>query len=235
MRRALDAVFGAVGGGSGQDERAATDRAAAQIELLAEIAHELSNPLTVILTSAGLLRDVDDTTVQRRAALIEDAVDRCVAILQRRRITLEGPGPEDRERTERAAAPGRARVMIVDDDPIVARAMASMLAADGHEADTASDSVMALSIVGMRRYDAIVTDVRMPRLDGPAFYRALGRLRPDLLPRVIFVGGDVLSPAARSFFETTGLRKLGKPIDPVEFRRAVREVLDTPRRSGDVA
>jgi CheY-like chemotaxis protein len=126
-------------------------------------------------------------------------------------------------------------VLIVDDDPVVAGAMAGMLAADGHETDTASDSVMALSIVGTRRYDAIVTDVRMPRLDGPGFYRALGRLRPDLLQRVVFVGGDVLSPAARTFFETTGLRKLAKPIDPVELRRTVREVLETSRHSGDAA
>jgi DNA-binding response OmpR family regulator len=135
--------------------------------------------------------------------------------------TVPGAGPA----VTVPARPARAQILVVDDDPLVASAMAAALAAEGHEVDIADDGLSALARIATRRYDVILTDVRMPRLDGPGLYHELGRVRPDLVSRVVFVTGDTLSPATRRFLENTGVPSVKKPFEPRQLRAAVRRLL----------
>ena len=63
-----------------------------------------------------------------------------------------------------------------------------------------------------RRYDLIVCDLKMPRLDGKAFYRKLADASPRLRRRVIFVTGDVAGTDAEQFLKESGCRWLAKPF-----------------------
>jgi len=59
-----------------------------------------------------------------------------------------------------------ARILIVEDSPDQALAIASLLGAEGFETETAEDGIVALSALGRERPDVVVTDLRLPRLDG---------------------------------------------------------------------
>jgi signal transduction histidine kinase/BarA-like signal transduction histidine kinase len=133
-----------------------------------------------------------------------------------------------------AAPPGAAeivdglagkRVLVVEDEPALAAAVADALTDAGFEVDRAGDGEEALARVAERPYDLIVCDLKMPRMDGRAFYRAIAATAPDLALRVIFVTGDVVGPDAERFLEETGCRWLAKPFRLGDLLRAARDVL----------
>jgi signal transduction histidine kinase len=123
-----------------------------------------------------------------------------------------------------AATTGKT-VLIVDDEVEVAAVFAEMLERDGHSVDTVTDGAAALQMLAQRPYDLVVTDTKMPVLDGPAFYEELGRRFPAMLGRVIFLTGDVLGREKREFLEGSGAPFLMKPCDLNEVRRLVHQVL----------
>ena len=100
-----------------------------------------------------------------------------------------------------------------------------MLAADGHAVDIAGNGAIALEKLGERSYDLILSDMRMPELDGPGLYRELGRPDPELTRRVLFLTGDTLGPEITEFLERTGARSLNKPFALEEARRVVQQAL----------
>ena len=73
--------------------------------------------------------------------------------------------------------------------------------------------------------DVILSDMRMPDVDGPGLYLRVKNAYPDLLKRMVFITGDTLGPANRAFLERTGLPYLEKPLMPDEVRQIVRQVL----------
>lgn len=76
-----------------------------------------------------------------------------------------------------------------------------------------------------RTYDLLVSDLRMPELDGPGLYRTLAGQYPHLLQRVIFLTGDTLNPETRLFLEQSAVPCLTKPCTLAEIRHAIQEVL----------
>jgi CheY-like chemotaxis protein len=80
-------------------------------------------------------------------------------------------------------------------------------------------------MLGARAYDLVVSDTKMPVLDGEAFFAELTRAFPAVSRRLIFLTGDVLSREKREFLESTGAPFLTKPFDVGEVRRLVRQVL----------
>jgi hypothetical protein len=68
---------------------------------------------------------------------------------------------------------GRAIVLIVEDEPDVRELIADVLAETGYEIEVASDGAAALQLSDQRRYDLILSDLRMPKMDGAALYWAL--------------------------------------------------------------
>jgi two-component system NtrC family sensor kinase len=117
------------------------------------------------------------------------------------------------------------RILVVDDEPDVANILADFLSRDGHSVDKASDGAAALEKLDQQPFDLILSDVRMPTMDGPALYEAIGRRAPRLLERVIFFTGDTLSPRTQTFLEGTRAATLSKPFDFSEVRRVVARLL----------
>ena len=73
-------------------------------------------------------------------------------------------------------------------------------------------------------YDLILSDTKMPALDGERFYGELVNRFPALRNRIIFLTGDVMSREKRGFLDATGAPSLFKPFTPEEVRRLVRRV-----------
>jgi CheY-like chemotaxis protein len=118
-----------------------------------------------------------------------------------------------------------ASVLVVEDEAALATAVSDALRDAGYVVEHAGDGEQALVKVQQHAFDAVICDLKMPRLDGKAFYRMLSAETPDLARRVIFVTGDVAGTEAESFLEESGCRWLAKPFRLGDLLRAVREVL----------
>jgi CheY-like chemotaxis protein len=116
-------------------------------------------------------------------------------------------------------------ILLVEDEPGIATALTRVLRRDGHTVDTAANGRQALARLQGRVYDLILSDLRMPELDGPGLYRTLEQEYPALCQRFVFLTGDTLSPETLDFFAQTGVPRLIKPFDIAAVRRAIRQLL----------
>jgi DNA-binding response OmpR family regulator len=76
-----------------------------------------------------------------------------------------------------------------------------------------------------------VCDLRMPRLDGPAFYEALIRAGSPVQNQLLFVTGDTLAPRTMQFLEKSKLPYLAKPFLVEELKLAVNRRLERSRQA----
>jgi DNA-binding NtrC family response regulator len=120
---------------------------------------------------------------------------------------------------------GSLRVLVVEDDAPIGRMLASILADEGYVVDLASDGLTALGKIEAREYDLILTDLRMPELDGVGLYRELERRQPEMLRRVIVITGTSGHPEYESFLEETKVPYLEKPFSLQALQSITRRVL----------
>lgn len=114
----------------------------------------------------------------------------------------------------------RGRVLVVDDDEAVCRSYARMLEATGWDVDTVGDGREALDRIRNVEYDAVVSDVEMPGLDGVRLARALREMDVDA-PVVLITGAPSVAAAALAV-EAGAFRYLLKPVDLPVLDDAVR-------------
>ena len=93
----------------------------------------------------------------------------------------------------------RVCVLVVDDEPLVAALIADALGLEGYEVETAKDGREALEKLAARSYDVILSDLRMPELDGVGLYRELEQQHESLLLRLAFVSGTTEPPEYARF------------------------------------
>ena len=103
--------------------------------------------------------------------------------------------------------------------------MAEALADAGFIVDRAADGLEALERVAARAYDVVICDLKMPRLDGPSFYRELEKQKAPLARRILFVTGDVAGTDAERFLEESGCRWLAKPFRLRDLLRSASELI----------
>jgi CheY-like chemotaxis protein len=119
------------------------------------------------------------------------------------------------------------KILLIDDEPSVVRALARLLHHDGYTVDTAADGQQALAKLHTQRYDAILCDLRLPGLDGPALYTRLRQQAPALCQRMIFLTGDTWGAESAAFLAQCGQPCLYKPCTAAEVRRTLQLLLGT--------
>ena len=132
-----------------------------------------------------------------------------------------------------AATGGAGRVLVVDDEPELAAMMRDALEASGFEVAIAESGAVALALLDEGRFDAVVSDLRMPDLDGRALWRAIRERDHELAGRFVFVTGDTLSPLASEFRRESGADGLDKPFSAADLVQRVRRctaALQAPAR-----
>ena len=135
-------------------------------------------------------------------------------------------GPTTRARLQGPFDPiVSASILVVEDEAALADAVMEALREAGYMAERAADGEEALAKIQARAFDLVICDLKMPRLDGRAFYRLLATRAPTLTKRVIFVTGDVAGTNAEAFLEESGCRWLAKPFRLGDLLHAVREGL----------
>jgi len=118
-----------------------------------------------------------------------------------------------------------AQVLVIDDEVALAEAISAALTDAGFVVALASNGEEALKQVSQYPYDLIICDLKMPRVDGPTFYRRVTEKIPSLATRFVFVTGNVAGTDAESFLAETGCRWLAKPFRLTDLLRLVREVV----------
>ena len=118
-----------------------------------------------------------------------------------------------------------AQVLVIDDEVALAEAISAALTDAGFVVALASNGEEALKQVNQYPYDLIICDLKMPRVDGPTFYRRVTEKIPSLATRFVFVTGNVAGTDAESFLAETGCRWLAKPFRLTDLLRLVREVV----------
>jgi len=107
----------------------------------------------------------------------------------------------------------RGRILVVDDDTLVARALSRLLAAE-HDVVAMTRAEEALNRLKQgERFDMIFCDLMMPVTTGQEFHERLRSLAPEQAERTIFITGGAFTDTSRKFLETTDNDRLEKPFD----------------------
>jgi signal transduction histidine kinase len=123
-----------------------------------------------------------------------------------------------------AGARTRTRVLIIDDEPLLLRALDEALR-DEADVVTALGGDAAIELLGSDpAFDLVICDLQMPRLDAVAFHAQLSELAPELIDRLVVMTGGAVTARATRFMQTVRPRVLSKPIDVDDLLRLTREV-----------
>jgi len=118
-----------------------------------------------------------------------------------------------------------ARVLVVEDEPTVARLIADVLEDEGMQVDVLLDGREALDRAARQSFDLVICDMKMPGLDGQHFYKSLERSGNPLRERFLFVTGDIIAAQTREFLERNHLPHVAKPFRVEELTEKVRGLL----------
>ena len=123
----------------------------------------------------------------------------------------------------------RLRVLVVDDEPQVGKAVRRMLS-DLHQVTLSRSGDEARRMLEEQVFDVVVSDLMMPNVSGMDLFEQLQRTKPELARRVVFMTGGAFTERARRFVECTDNVCLGKPFNVLELRRAVERLgsIDEP-------
>ncbi len=118
-----------------------------------------------------------------------------------------------------------ARLLVVDDEAEIASMLRDMLEHAGYEASTAASGAMALEMLDMARFDAIVCDLHMPAMDGAALWREVSTRHPRLARAMLFMTGDTLAGGTDAFLRRSGCGCLDKPFNRDDLLARVAALL----------
>lgn len=123
----------------------------------------------------------------------------------------------------------RPQILVVDDEPNLRRVLAAQLARDGYDVHTAEDGRQGLSVLHEHHIDLVVTDLRMPNLDGMGLLREAHKQDPDL-PVVMITAHGTVDNAVEAL-KTGAFDYITKPFDQADVRAVLRKALATRRLS----
>src|SRR5438445_3769082 len=116
-------------------------------------------------------------------------------------------------------------ILVVDDDQQLASALQWILADENFLVDVAFDGRAAMLKVKAHEYDAIICDLKMPRLRGDEFYLEAKEIRPSLADRFIFITGFATDPNIALFLNKHDVKYLVKPFPVQGLIDCVTELL----------
>jgi signal transduction histidine kinase len=119
----------------------------------------------------------------------------------------------------------QARVIVVDDEPLVGRSIRRALRHHDVEVfESGAEAVERLS--NGQPFDLAFCDLMMPDVSGVEVYRQVVERRPELAQKFVFMTGGAFTPKARAFLEETAIACLEKPFELRQIRDLVAERAD---------
>lgn len=121
-------------------------------------------------------------------------------------------------------------ILIVDDEPDVLAALQDILVLQGHEVFAVGSGKEALEALSSTRFDGMLSDIRMPEMDGEQLFAAIQSNHPDMVNHIAFITGNDLSEQTKAFLDTCNRPYLGKPFIPDEVAELVQDLSMMERR-----
>jgi PAS domain S-box-containing protein len=142
------------------------------------------------------------------------------------RVTL--PAAEGGAAPPRApsAVARRGRILLVEDDPLVARSVRRTLSRD-HDVVLVESGRAALLALAREEFDLVISDLMMPEMTGMDLHAELMRTRPEVARRMVFFSGGAYTEASREFLRRVPNPQIEKPFDPKQLRELIRRLLAT--------
>ena len=117
----------------------------------------------------------------------------------------------------------RVKILVVDDEELIRNLVVTFLSKVGHSCTTAMNGVDALNKMKTNKFDAIITDIKMPEMDGIFLIREISKHYPEIPVMVMtaydeeYSAGTAISVGAREFIK--------KPFSPMEFIIRLQKML----------
>jgi len=125
------------------------------------------------------------------------------------------------------AAPRSEKILVVDDEKSIVEMLGEMLGLLGYTPSLCHSASEGLKRIGETKFDLVLSDLRMPEIDGPQFYRRAMELDARLARRFIFLTGDTVNEDTKSFLRSTGQPFLAKPFRLASIEEVTRQTLGT--------
>jgi CheY-like chemotaxis protein len=140
-------------------------------------------------------------------------------------LLLGGLPPVEPSATAEPKAPTRARILVIDDEPLIGRVIRASLAG-AHDVVVVSRAADAFDRLSTDpHFDLVLCDVVMPDVGGPEVYATICEKWPKLANRVVFMTGGAFTPATKEFVSRGLTPVLAKPFHVDELTELVRDCL----------
>ncbi len=143
---------------------------------------------------------------------------------------VAAPAPVEEEKQPEKPAARLGKLLLVDDEAGIREVMTETLRRAGHEVDSAGDGEAALKMLKGKNYDCVVSDVKMPGMDGPALHQEVRRMDAGLGERFIFISGDSVNSETRNYLSQFDNPCLDKPLNPGELEEQLQKLLKNRKR-----
>lgn len=117
-----------------------------------------------------------------------------------------------------------ASVLLVDDEEYIVNVLKEIISHWIPGIDSVRSGSEALEMIKRKDYDFILTDIRMPDMNGMELYSRIRQIDQGLASKVIFITGDTQSEDVRCFLDLTMAKYLSKPFQIRELIDAMLEV-----------
>ncbi|HXD00713.1 MAG TPA: ATP-binding protein [Verrucomicrobiae bacterium] len=114
-------------------------------------------------------------------------------------------------------------ILVLDDEKSIAEMLAEMLGLLGYTPTICNAPAHALEMLEDKDFDLIISDFRMPGINGRQFYELATAIRPALAQKIIFLTGDVVNEETQEFLKSIGNPHIAKPFNLSSVKKVVEE------------
>jgi two-component system, NtrC family, response regulator PilR len=118
--------------------------------------------------------------------------------------------------------------LLVDDDPLIRLCLETIIREAGHQVTTAADGALAVEILGTHHFDVVISDIRMPKMDGWGVLAHVHESSPST--DVILMTAYATGPDSLLALKVGACDYLPKPVDARDLQLQLEELSE--RRAG---
>lgn len=116
-------------------------------------------------------------------------------------------------------------IAVLDDEPFIRDLLQDSLRDQGHYVACFENAQAALAALCKQRFDVILSDIKMPGMNGLDFYGRVLERCPHQAQRILFLSGDLMAAQTRDFVERTGCLTLTKPFRQATLLAKINELV----------
>ena len=117
------------------------------------------------------------------------------------------------------------RILVVDDEVCIADLLTEMLRILGFTPTACNSPLTALELLETQEFDVVLSDFRMPHLNGDEFFRRVVSDHPHLRSRFVFLTGDTMTEGTHDLRSGHGNRYICKPFDIATVQQVITDIV----------